>query len=79
MIELLAAHEQRTIMAIFEIEYRCHGYTLADAFRPNPRWGRRIFTVDGDKIGVTDIEQIKAIAVETAPEGYELHRVSANT
>jgi hypothetical protein len=65
-------------MAIFEIEYHCHGYTLADAFRSNPRWGRRIFTVDGDKIGVNDPEQIKALAIETAPVGYELHRVTAN-
>ena len=43
-------------MAVFEIEYRCHGYTLADAFRLDPRWGRRIFTVDGDAIGVTDMQ-----------------------
>ena len=65
-------------MAIFEIEYRCHGYTLADAFRLDPRWGRRIFTVDGDAIGVNDIEQIRSLSVQTAPDGYELHRVRSN-
>lgn len=65
-------------MAIFEIEYRTTGYTIADAFRPDPKWGRRIFTVNGDRIGVNDIEQIKLLSVQTAPDGYELHRVRSN-
>ena len=58
------------------MEYRVHDYTLADAFRPDPKWGKRSFTVDADKVGahVNDAELIKA-AHETAPERYVLARL----
>lgn len=65
-------------MAIFELEYRIHGYSVADAVHPNPRYGRRIFRVDGDTVGTNEPERIKALAIETAPEGYALHGVTAS-
>lgn len=64
-------------MAFFIMEYRVKGYTLADAMRPNPRWGKRIFTVSGDDLGTHDIEEVRRMAAmpEVTPEGYELFSV----
>lgn len=63
-------------MTTFVIEYQCHGYSLADAFRLDPKWGRRTFIVDGEEVGVNDLEEIRSLAKRTAPHGYELHRVT---
>lgn len=58
------------------MEYRIPDYKLSDALRVDPMWGRRVFRVDGSAIGVDDIDKIKRLARETAPEGYVLHEVS---
>lgn len=59
------------------MEYRIKGYTIADAVRPNPFWGSRRFTVDTDTLGTEDMESITEAARDTAPDGYELHRIEA--
>lgn len=64
-------------MAFFIMEYRVEGYSLADCMRPDPRWGKKIFTVDGNDIGTHDIEVVKqmAAAPENTPAGYVLFSV----
>ena len=64
-------------MTKFRIEYRIKGYTLADAFRPQPGWGYRVFYADSDKLGTDDIEAVKEAAIATAPDGYDFHRIEA--
>lgn len=49
-------------MTTFTVEYRKTGYALADAFRPDQMWGRKIYTVDGDKIGSNDPAEIRKVA-----------------
>lgn len=63
--------------AFFIMEYRVKGYRVCDALRPNPKWGRRIFSVRGDDLGTQDIETLRRAAAlpENTPEGYELFRV----
>jgi hypothetical protein len=57
------------------LTYCCNSYTLADAFRPNPLWGKRLFTVDLD-FDISDEELIKG-ATDTAPEGHWLQHLEA--
>lgn len=64
---------------IYGIQYRRKGYALADAFRPDPNWGKRFFTVDTDKLGTEDVAAIEQAARDTAPEGYEFHRMEARS
>jgi LAS superfamily LD-carboxypeptidase LdcB len=64
-------------MTTFYIEYRVKGYSLADAFRPNPKWGKRAFYADSDKLGTDDIEAVKEAAIATAPDGYEFFSIEA--
>ncbi|MBM5458715.1 hypothetical protein H8F21_14195 [Pseudomonas sp. P66] len=65
-------------MAYFVIIYRVKGYTPADALRPDPYWGKKIFTANGEAVGTHDIEVVRALAgsSEWIPEGYELHSVA---
>ena len=59
----------------YYLRYLCDGYTLADAFRPQPNWGAKCYTVDGDQLGAhTDINLIEA-AKRSAPAGYWLNRI----
>ena len=64
-------------MAFFIMEYRVKGYRLCDALRPNPKWGRRIFTAPGENLGTHDIEAVRRMAAmpENTPDGYELFSV----
>lgn len=62
---------------IYSVEYRCKGYTLADAFRPNPLWGKRFFTVDTEKLGTEVVSEIEDAARAHAPDGYEFHTLEA--
>jgi len=57
------------------LTYCCNNYTLADAFRPNPYWGKRRYRVYPD-CEMTDEELIKG-AVDTTPEGYWLQHLEA--
>lgn len=60
---------------LYEMTYLRDGYTLADAVRPDPRWGKRIFRCEVDQPH-PDTEIVQA-ARDTAPAGYWLHRVHA--
>lgn len=66
-----------SVTAFFIMEYRVKGYRVSDALRPNPKWGRRIFTVRGEDLGTNDIELVRRSAAlpENTPEGYELFSV----
>jgi hypothetical protein len=59
----------------YAITYLCGGYTLADAVRPDPLWGKRRFGADVTEPH-TDAEIIKA-ARDSAPAGFWLHRLEA--
>lgn len=63
-------------MDIIYVEYRKKGFTVADAFRRDPEWGMRNFTVDPKDLSTTDKEEIERAARQTAPEGYELLRIT---
>lgn len=60
---------------IYRVEYRREGYCLADAFRPDPFWGKRMFTVDTEKLGTENVSAIAQAARETAPIGYQFHHL----
>jgi hypothetical protein len=62
------------ISVIVKTEYRKIGYTIADAFRIDPKYGRKVFTIDTEKLGTENIEQIAQAAKDTAPDGYELYK-----
>jgi hypothetical protein len=64
-------------MAFFIMEYRIKGYSLADGFRLNPKWGKRTFFVSSQDVGTDDIELVRAMAAsaDATPEGYELFSV----
>lgn len=64
-------------MAVFLIEYRKDGYKLSDGLRPDPKYGKRRFTVNSEDIGTDDIAQvfIASRAKENTPDRYELFSV----
>lgn len=50
-------------------------YTLADAMRPDPNWGRRRFTVPAAAVAhLSEAEMVQG-AQEAAPSGYRLTRL----
>lgn len=57
------------------MEYRVHYYCLADAFRPDPKWGKRTFSVPAEKVGAAPDHELIEAAHQTAPEGYRLSRL----
>ena len=59
----------------YRLTYCRDDYTLADAFRPNPRWGKKIYSADLE-CAMTDDELIGG-AKDTAPEGYWLQCLEA--
>lgn len=63
-------------MSTFRVEYRARNYTIADALHPDPRYKRRIFTVDSDAVGTSDLGELGRAAKSTAPDGYKLFRIS---
>lgn len=64
-------------MTVFIIEYRKIGYKLSDGLRPDPKWGKRRFTVESKDVGTEDINVMLAAsgAPENTPEGYKLFSV----
>lgn len=55
--------------------YHREDYTLADAMRPDPNWGRRRFTVPAAAVAdFTEAEMVRG-AQEAAPAGYRLTRL----
>jgi hypothetical protein len=61
--------------ARYFMEYRTHYYCLADAFRPDPMWGKRRFSVPAEKVGAAPDHELIEAAEQTAPEGYRLARL----
>jgi hypothetical protein len=59
----------------YRLVYLCNGYTLADAFRPSPTWGKRSFSAELED-GADDADVIRA-AKETCPKNFWLHQVEA--
>lgn len=62
----------------YEMIYHAEGWTLADAFRPQPGWGTRRFTVPLAKLGEHDEADIVEAAGDTkhAPPRYRLTSVT---
>lgn len=63
-------------MPKYYLEYRIVGYTIADCMRPDPNWGKRSFYIDTDLVECEDESELKAAARATAPDGYELLRMT---
>lgn len=61
----------------YYLRYLCDGYTLADAFRPQPGWGSKGYTVEADNLGEHTDEEVIRAAQETAPAGYWLQHIEA--
>lgn len=61
---------------LFEIMYRRKDYCLADALRPDPFYGKRIYRANTDDLGTTDEAELEKAARQTAPEGYEFYRLT---
>jgi hypothetical protein len=64
-------------MTVFIIEYRKIGYKLSDGLRPDPKWGKRRFTVESKDVGTEDLEVmlLASNAPENTPDGYALFSV----
>lgn len=61
-------------MSHIRFEYRINGYSLADALRPDPWYGKRVFYCDRKHfLEATDAEIIEAAnGPEAVPERYWL-------
>lgn len=61
-------------MSAYHICYRVIGYTLADAFRPQPGWGLKVREIPASVIAKSELsdEEIVESARRAAPEGYLL-------
>jgi len=65
-------------MTTYQIRYRRKDYILADAFRPQPGWGYKGYTVDSDKLECDDIQSIYDAAIKSPPnDDYGLFSVRA--
>jgi hypothetical protein len=64
-------------MTVFSIEYRVIGYSLSDGMRPDPKWGKKGFTVKSEDMGTEDIHEIVTAAQypDAIPKGYKLFSV----
>lgn len=64
-------------MTVFSIEYRVIGYALSDCMRPDPKWGKKGFTVKSEDMGTEDINDIVTAAQypDAIPKGYKLFSV----
>lgn len=56
----------------YETIYHVEGYTLADAFRPQPGWGTRTFHVPVEALGEHTEQEVVAEARKHAPERHRL-------
>lgn len=64
-------------MTVFSIEYRVIGYSLSDGMRPDPKWGKKGFTVKSEDLGTEDIREVVKAAQypDSIPKGYQLFSV----
>ena len=60
----------------YETIYHVEGYTLADAFRPQPGWGTRVFQVPKAALGEHTEQEVVDEARKHAPPHYNLTSVS---
>jgi hypothetical protein len=60
----------------YETIYHCEGWTLADAFRPQPGWGTRAFTVKLADLPEHTEQQFVDMARQAAPDRYRLTSVT---
>jgi len=60
----------------YRLTYLCNGYTLADAFRPDHRWGKRIFNLGPFDCSFADDEVID-YAKKTPPANHYLNCIEA--
>lgn len=65
-------------MSHIRCEYRINGYRLADALRPDPKYGKRVFFTDRKHLPeATDAEIIEAAGdPENVPQGYWLAMIN---
>jgi hypothetical protein len=61
----------------YVLRYLVDGYRLADAFRPNPKWGSTTYTVKASGLPPHDDADVVKSAQEAAPPGHWLQRVTA--
>jgi hypothetical protein len=59
----------------YETIYHLEGWTLADAFRPQPGWGTRTFRVNAADLGEHTEQEVVDAAREHAPARYRLTSV----
>lgn len=59
------------------VRYLRDGYVLADAFRPQPNWGEKSFSVSANDLPPHTDGDLIAMAQDTAPDGYWLQRITA--
>ena len=66
-----------------KVKYRAHykkkGYTLADAFRPDPGWGCMVNSTPIVEKGLYTIDFLVGEAKRNAPTGYVLHYLQETT
>ena len=64
-------------MSTFSIEYRVIGYALSDCMRPDPKWGKKRFTIQSEDMGTEDINEIVKAAQypDAIPKNYQLFSV----
>ena len=67
----------RPVPKRYYLRYLCDDYTLADAFRPQPGWGAKGYTVEATSLGEHTDQDIIRCAQETAPPGYWLQHIEA--
>lgn len=60
----------------YETIYHREDWTLADAFRPQPGWGSRRFTVSLADLDEHVEEEFVDVARQSAPEHYRLTQVT---
>lgn len=60
----------------YEMIYHVDGWTLADAFRPQPGWGTRRFSVGADKLGDHTESDLVVAARHHAPPNHRLTSVT---
>ena len=60
----------------YETVYHRNDWTLADAFRPQPGWGSKTFTVPVAALGDMSEASLIAAAKDAAPSNHRLTKIS---
>jgi hypothetical protein len=60
----------------YETVYHRTDWRLADAFRPQPGWGSRVFTAPVSALEGVAEDALIGMAMEAAPEGHRLTKLS---